>query len=254
MNKTFLLCCLATAAVFAGNAVPTTNSARAERRQAGFATRKTEGGAIVFIDTRGGTESDFGEVARKIQDSCGLVVMCKPGVDGKATSAMKQALDAVASTNVAVAISIAAEGADRPALTVCPEDGVAVINLDRLGENLPVENAKGVFHDRVTTEMWRAVAFVLGGYASGMPCAFSVVRRPQDMDNLLIHVVSPPILAKIVEGAAIFDVARIETEPYEIAVRKGWAPAPTNDAQRAIWNRVKAGKSDNAPTATPPAK
>ena len=256
MKRTLLLCCLEMALVFAGNAAPSTKSAKAERRLAGFATRRTEGGAIAFIDARGNVDSGVGEVARRIQDSCGLVVMCQPGVDGKATSAMKQALDAVASSNVAVAISIAVEGADRPALTVCPEDGVAVINVDRLGENLPAENAKSVFHDRIMTEMWRAVAFVLGGYASGMPCAFSVIRRPQDMDNLPIHVISPPILAKIVDGAVRFDVARIETEPYEIAVRKGWAPLPTNDVQKAIWERVKAAKAaaTNAPAATPPAK
>ena len=256
MKKAFLLCWLAMAPVFAGNAAPATKSDRAERRQAGIATRRTEGGAIAFIDTRGNVESGVGEVARRIQDSCGLVVMCQLGVDGKATSAMKQALDAVASSNVAVAVSIAAEGSDRPALTVCPEEGVAVINVDRLGENLPGENANGVFHDRVMTEMWRAVAFVLGGYDSGMPCAFSVIRRPQDIDNLLIHVVSPPILAKIVEGAVRYDVARIETEPYEIAVRKGWAPPPTNDVQKAIWERVKAARaasSTNAPAATPSA-
>ena len=41
---------------------------------------------------------------------------------------------------------------------------------------------------------------------------------------------------------------------YRNAVREGWAPAPTNDAQRAIWDAVKAQTATNAPAATPPAK
>lgn len=30
--------------------------------------------------------------------------------------------------------------------------------------------------------------------------------------------------------------------PYKIAVKEGWAPAPTNDYQKAIWEKVKAEK------------
>ena len=46
------------------------------------------------------------------------------------------------------------------------------------------------------------------------------------------------------------EVGRHEA-PYAIAVRQGWAPAPTNDIQKAVWNRVMAEKAaaTNAPAA-----
>lgn len=45
----------------------------------------------------------------------------------------------------------------------------------------------------------------------------------------------------------------IRRTTYRNAVREGWAPPPTNNFQRAIWDATKAAAT-NAPTATPPAK
>ena len=105
-------------------------------------------------------------------------------------------------------------------------------------------------------EMWRAVAFVLGGYDSGTLCAFSAITDSREIDNLPIKVFSPQILAKVVAGAERRGVARIETATYYDAARRGWAPAPTNDIQKAIWDKVMVEKAaaTNAPAATPPAK
>lgn len=54
------------------------------------------------------------------------------------------------------------------------------------------------------------------------------------------------------------NVPALRKAQYIVAVREGWAPPPTNDVQRAIWESVKTEKSaaaaTNAPAATPPAK
>ena len=47
-------------------------------------------------------------------------------------------------------------------------------------------------------------------------------------------------------------IAPVRRTTYKVACEEGWAPPPTNDFQRAIWDATKA--ATNAPAATPPAK
>jgi hypothetical protein len=35
-------------------------------------------------------------------------------------------------------------------------------------------------------------------------------------------------------------IPQLERTTYRLAVKEGWAPAPTNDIQRAVWDKVKA--------------
>ena len=57
-------------------------------------------------------------------------------------------------------------------------------------------------------------------------------------------------------GSKPLNVPPLRKAQYIVAAREGWAPAPTNDIQKAIWDRVKAARAaaTNAPAATPPAK
>ncbi len=61
----------------------------------------------------------------------------------------------------------------------------------------------------------------------------------------------------VAAGARANGVPMVHRVPYMLAVKQGWAPAPTNDVQKAVWDRVmaeKAASATNAPSATPPAK
>ena len=50
-----------------------------------------------------------------------------------------------------------------------------------------------------------------------------------------------------------FGVKKARRIPYAVAVKEGWAQPPTNDFQRAVWDRVKAAQ-DAAKTNAPAAK
>ena len=119
---------------------------------------------------------------------------------------------------------------------------MAVVNAGKLRDA-----DAAVFERRLKNEMLRAVGFVLGGYASIYPGVMKPVYKVADLDALP-PVFSPPVQGFIHEGAAAFK-ATIEHVPYAVAVKQGWAPAPTNDVQRAIW-----AAATNAPAATPLAK
>ena len=46
----------------------------------------------------------------------------------------------------------------------------------------------------------------------------------------------------VASGAKAYGIPFVRRVPYLMAVRQGWAPAPTNDIQKAIWEKVKAEK------------
>ena len=41
-----------------------------------------------------------------------------------------------------------------------------------------------------------------------------------------------------------FGVSKERRVPYRVACQQGWAPAPTNDYQKAVWEEVHAVPSD----------
>ena len=67
---------------------------------------------------------------------------------------------------------------------------------------------------------------------------------------------SPMSMKMIVANCNKRGIPTLRHGTYRSACEHGWAPAPTNDVQKAIWERVKAAKAaaTNAPAATPPAK
>ena len=99
------------------------------------------------------------------------------------------------------------------------------------------------------------MAFVLGGYASEHPCALKTVNSLEDLDKNCLSMTCPPVNFKSADSARKFGVAPYGPVPYGIAVKRGLAPTPTNDIQKAVWDRVMADMAaTNAPAATAPAK
>ena len=54
--------------------------------------------------------------------------------------------------------------------------------------------------------------------------------------------ISPISVKTVIMNAADLGIPKITLKPYKIACEEGWAPAPTNDIQKAIWEKVKAEK------------
>jgi hypothetical protein len=52
---------------------------------------------------------------------------------------------------------------------------------------------------------------------------------------------------KVIRFMSHWGIERAERMTYEVACREGFAPAPTNDIQKAIWERIKADK-ERGPT------
>ena len=87
------------------------------------------------------------------------------------------------------------------------------------------------------------------GLVKALVCVLSMDDKP---------VTDMQAMKAIMVAAKNNDIKPLHRAPYVAAVEQGWAPPPTNDIQKAIWDRVMAEKAKatatNAPSATPPAK
>ncbi len=217
---------------------------RAERRAAGFVTIKDEGKSVVFYDMRLDKSVDIAPELTKMQQFMGISLETAPAEKTDGNCPMKFALNSVSDGKCSAAIVLANCG-ENPTLVTCPEDKIGIINVDRLAKDAD----KDVFKKRLYVELWRISAFVLGGYKSDFPCCMEPVFSPKEIDNIATTMTCPPVSGKIGLVAISFGTAPVRIIPYSNAVRRGIAPNPTNDAQRAIWDRVNRAKTNNVENA-----
>ena len=101
---------------------------------------------------------------------------------------------------------------------------------------------------RVRKEMWRGFGYALGAANSGyQPCVMRDVKSLADLDEKPIAILSPEPLMRIDPTLRQLGLAQLRHATYKRACEEGWAPAPTNDWQKAVWEKVKAEQSE-APT------
>ena len=130
---------------------------------------------------------------------------------------------------------------DDPALPmtlVAPEGRWGVLNVAQISAGGP---ARGVFLDRAEKLLTRVGTELLGGSLwqqvpfSAMQPVYSVA----DLDKMAGKAIAPAALTQIMYALPRLGLSGARRVPYDQAVREGWAPAPTNDVQRAIWEEVK---------------
>ncbi len=132
-----------------------------------------------------------------------------------------------------------------PSLLVAPDNGWARVNVAALAaDGVSAE----VLEARVKKELWRAFVILFGGGNSFND--FDVmrpIRSPKDLDACKALVSSPEPFNAMLNGAKAAGITPVRRTTYLNAVRLGWAPAPTNQFQKAIWDRVKADR-ERGPT------
>lgn len=191
-------------------------------------------GRIVFINTQSGMNAD--NIQGSIR-SLGDIVAKYPVFVVSDTPDKPAVLKA--RHNADVAIIIVAED-DSPALLAAPEDNWAVVNIKALAKGLKSDAAKAKFFDsRCRKEIMRGFACAAGGFDSSFPGNIMNVMKAADLD--LCEEFMPFDKAGLFKQrlkASGVTPSRFAT--YRIACREGWAPEPTNEVQRVIWDKVHA--------------
>ena len=235
---------------------PANQRPRRERYKhaAGLVSRVIKDGKCIrFLDIRKEGVA-ITNVVEKMPQSFDTKVEIVKATAEEGACPMTTAKKAFSDDKVGAVIVIANQGADMPTLTICPEDRMGVINADRLSQDLPDKGGEEVLATRFTKEMWRAVAFVMGGYEAQYPCVMKSAFSPSDLDANPLLMTCPPVSGAISKNAQRFGFAKVQCVPYFIAVRQGWAPPPENDAQREEVERYEKMKAARAITNAVPAK
>lgn len=126
---------------------------------------------------------------------------------------------------------------DAPLMTAYPEEHLALVNMTALSKNA----SSGVRQDRVEKLTWRAIGHLVGcGAPDGYTCVMKPLRNMADLDAMPNKFIHP---ASFFKARPYFDMCGVTPArkgTYESACQQGWAPAPTNDVQKAIWDKVHA--------------
>lgn len=125
-----------------------------------------------------------------------------------------------------------------PTVLTAPESRWSVVNVAKIAENCADD---ATLASRVRKEIMRSLAFMTGcAYMTMGDPLMRDVMKPSDLDGLRSECFGIEIMNRFSESAALYGLKPWHVATYRKACEEGWAPAPTNDAQKAIWNKIHA--------------
>lgn len=123
-------------------------------------------------------------------------------------------------------------------LLVAPDDAWAAVNVAALAADKPKHE---VLAFRLRKEISRAFSFLCGGVNSQYQLTpANHCSSLADLDKIDMDEVPADLIMRFKTYVEGYGVTPIVTSTYEHACKRGWAPAPTNDIQKAIWDKVRA--------------
>lgn len=121
-------------------------------------------------------------------------------------------------------------------IILAPENFWVSVNIKALAKDNP---PKVALADRFEKQVKRAFAFVCCGTCSneaGGLCG--VVKEPSDLDAIVSKRYSPDIDVRMTNNMRDTGVKPYRVCKYLTACQEGWAPQPTNEFQKAVWDEV----------------
>lgn len=211
---------------------------RVMKKTGGFIHQKAEGPLTLLIDARETARLTIDEVARLYRLGTHLDIRTAKiprGGQDIFTFARSRMTD----NNVLLVVVVIDKCTDLPALSVFPEERIGIVNADKLaGGDDPAAPEM-----RVNKEIWRAIGFVGGiGYSAQVNDIMQPYYTLRELDENRYPFIQPMNMAKMYQMYKRFGVKKERRIPYRVAVKEGWAPAPTNAYQRAVWDEVKSEK------------
>ena len=125
-----------------------------------------------------------------------------------------------------------------PSLLAAPDNGWAAVNI------VPLKQGRGekpqFFEARVRKEITRAMASACGGIDSAYPGnPVAPVAKLEDIDTFPDALLAVDVLKRMAKYLEAKGVVKYRVTTYDFACQEGWAPEPTNDIQKAVWEEVR---------------
>ena len=124
-----------------------------------------------------------------------------------------------------------------PPILHAPESRWTMVNIARLKEGAGARPA--FFEARVKKEIVRGFCMLAGTQKSNYPQSLlGAVTKPSDLDQFPDYELPVDIPTRFHEYLSGFGIRPYRLVTYKKACQEGWAPPPTNDVQRVIWNQI----------------
>ena len=134
-----------------------------------------------------------------------------------------------------------------PVMLLAIEDHWGRLNLSKMVDDLPGTKAKDkFFRPRARKMIIKAMSLLMGGGASQFPGNIMNTATIREFD-MLRESIPVDMVDHYRAYLSKLGITRMERTTYLRACREGWAPPPTNDIQKAIWERVHSEK-ERGPT------
>lgn len=130
---------------------------------------------------------------------------------------------------------------DLPQMMVAADDGWAFVNVAKL-----LSEKETFTKARVRKEIVRAAGLVLGAGDSYMyeMCLTGPIRGLNELDEIPSEQLPVDVVQRIGKSMAKIGITPSRLTTYRKACEQGWAPAPTNDYQKAVWDQIHTPPSD----------
>lgn len=144
----------------------------------------------------------------------------------------------VADKGIDVGVFVVSDG-KLPPMLVAPEERWALVNVAALRKGLK-DDAVGrrLYASRCRGELQRAFCYVAGCGSSQFDGNLMDISEIESIDSLNPDLTVGDTMALCRKYLASIKVTQPVMVSYGRACKEGWAPAPTNDIQRAIWDKV----------------
>ena len=188
-------------------------------------------GKVAFIDTQDAVSFEVAQkIAKLLSDTVEINVVAEKSAKGKPEDLLK-------ASGATVAVVVVNDDST-PAMLIAPEDRWGIVNVAKLVDDLPSDKAKAKFRPtRAGKEMVRAFSLLCGGGSSQFPGNMMNAPTLRQLD-LTVDTIPMDMVGYYQEFLKPLGVTPREYTTYKRACREGWAPQPTNDVQKAIWEKV----------------
>ena len=202
--------------------------------QCGGLAKLSGKGYVAAIDCRRNAKPD--DFAKGADFVASLFSITISNMTGRAFT-LATAADQLKTSGGNVAVFIA----DDPAMPIAlsaPEEKWAMLNAARVSADAPGEEK---FRRRLSLLFVRQCCRVLGSdEAKGTDTCFHSIFSLKDLDAITSFDITMGPEIGIPETMTLRGIEKIEYGTYEEACMTGVAQPPTNDVQRAIWDKVHA--------------
>ena len=239
------------AVVFAAPAVQTKNVGQpkkgiplAERKRmaqerrlkmtGGYVTRPGDHGKVVYVN--GQDRVKKAAIEKQTAFMSELMGVRIDIVSGEKSFSVKDAVAKRKAAGANAAIFFVDEPEIAETLLVAPESCWAMVNVAALASDNPDAEK---LEKRLVRETWRSYGHLLGAANTTQPkCVLQTVTKNADLDKIGGECFCPEPLNRIVAHLKAIGVDASGRTTYRQACQEGWAPQPTNDYQKAIWDQV----------------